>query len=75
MYCTVFFIIVGLFYSHILKFPFPERTGFLFDEECLKEFFSMEYFTMFAVSASFCVFTYPFALVSSVCSVAQPHPE
>lgn len=77
MYCTVFFIIiVGSLFSHILKFPFPERTGFLFEEECWRSGdFSMDYFTMFAVCASYCVSTSPLALASSVCSVAQPHPE
>ncbi len=52
---------------------FPERTGFLFGEECRRSGeFSMAYFTMFAVCASYCVFTSPLAWASTVCSVAQP---
>lgn len=67
---------IVFFFSHILKFPFPERTGFLFEEECWRSGeFSMDYFTMFAVCASYCVFTSPLARESSVCSVALPHPE
>ena len=77
MYYTVFFIIIVrlLFFSH-LEVSFPQRTGFLFKEECWRNGdFSMDYFTMFAVCASYCVFTSSLAQASSVCSVALPHPE
>lgn len=44
--------------SHILTFA--GLTGFLFEDECWRSGdFSMDYFTMFAVFASYCVFTSP----------------
>lgn len=59
-YCTAFFItIVGLsFFSH------PEVSfsdwAFLFEEECWSGTeFSIDYFTMFAVCAPYCVFPCP----------------
>lgn len=81
--CTVFFIIIiiivgSLLFSGILwGVPDLWRVGFLFKLECWSstpEFYK-DYFTMFAVCASFCVSISPLARASSVRSVAKSHPE
>lgn len=68
MYCTAsFFLIVRLLCSHILGSPSPEGTGFVFEQERRRSGeFSMDYFTMFALSASYCVVTSLLARASSV---------
>lgn len=65
------------FLSHPVGVPDLRRVEFLFKLECRSstpEFYK-DYFTMFAVCASFCVSISPSARVSSVRTVAKPHPE
>lgn len=60
-----------------VPFSLREQDFFLFGGECWRSGAggSLDHFTMFAVRASFCAFTSAWAGASSVCSVAQPHPE
>lgn len=56
----------------LFVFLFLREQGFYVKRSTRGVDFSIDYFTMFAVYASFCVFT---SLLGRVSSVAQQHPE
>lgn len=76
LHCIFHYYCGIVFFSHSeVSFSWENRV--LFKEECWRSGrgFSIDYFTMFAVCAPYCVFTSPLLGASGVRRVAQPHPE
>lgn len=65
---ALYFSLFGdLFSSDVQKFPFSWENGAFIWRRALKDpEVTLDYLTMFAVSASYCVFMSPLALVSAV---------